>query len=143
GLRARRRARPGGVRGVQCGGRPAPRSYTLILFLELGLIDLIEGDLVGDGPARQPGEPGRPADVAAGALQGAAGVALLEAGGQLVELVGQGAREVDRELDLGPARLEDLGREVLRTNHVVARGHGGALDGVLQLADVAGPPVLE
>ena len=86
-----------------------PTFQTGLLLLELRLVDLVEGDLVGDGAPRQAGEAGGAADVAAGPLEGPAEVALLEGGGQLGELIGQRPGQVDGELVAGPAGLEDLG----------------------------------
>src|SRR3954447_5593470 len=120
-----------------------PTFQTGLLLLELRLVDLVVGDLVGDGAPRQAGEAGGAADVAAGPLEGAAEVALLEGGGQLGELIGQRPGQVDGELVAGRAGLEDLRGEVLRPDHVVPRGHAGPLHGVLQLADVPRPTVLE
>ncbi len=72
-------------------------------------------------------------------LEGAAQVTHLKIRDQLVELVGQGPREIHRKRGLPGNRLRQVGGEVLGKDHPVSRRHHRSLDGVLELADVPWP----
>src|SRR5579884_3514035 len=113
------------------------------LLLEHGFIDVVLGDLAGDTPARKAADSCAAADIAARLLQRLANVLSLEVRGQLMELVRQGTVEVDME---GRGRRdggEQLRRQIGWLNERIGRGHAGALDGVLEFTDVAGPAVVE
>src|SRR5581483_10561611 len=121
------------VRGVLMPSTSLPR--------ELRLVNLVQHDLVRDAPPRQPGDLGRAADVPPRLSQGPAQETLLEGGHRLGHLLGQRPGQIDRERHLRLPRVNDFGRQVLRPNPLVPRGHAGPLDGVLQLADVPRPTV--
>src|SRR5271165_3202507 len=92
----------------QSTGRQAARAtqqqveISASVLLEDGCVDLILSDLGSDAPARKPADAGASADMTAALLEGAGQVALLEIRDQLVELVGEGARDINGKR--GPAR---------------------------------------
>ena len=89
--------------------------------LELLFIDLVLGDFVGDAPARQAGDIGALADVAARLAQCAGDVPFLECRNEFGQLLRQLACEIDLErVFLAFRPTSDVRREVLDANHPVA-----------------------
>src|SRR5262249_21969976 len=121
-------------------GRPSDeRPRSLLVALELALVDLVLGDLVGDAAPRQPADSGALAHLPARLAQGLAQVALLEGGRQLGQLLRQRPAQIDLHRALALAPSQHVGRQVTRLDDPLPRRDAGALDSVLQLADVAGP----
>src|SRR5207302_9499339 len=96
-------------------------------------LDAVLAHLVPDDPLRRPQEPRRLGAVAARALQGIEN--------QILLVLPDRVRE--RRLHRGPRRLRRLqrGRQVVPVHDLAVAGQNGALDGVLQLADVPGPVI--
>lgn len=110
---------------------------------ELGLVDAVVSDFIGDRPAGQPHELSGPADVSARFSQGASQVPFLEGRGEVGDLFGQRTGKVDGYVVALPWSVKDLRWKVFGTNNVFSRSHAGAFDGVFELANVAWPPVLQ
>ncbi len=83
------------------------------------------------------------ADVAARLLERLADVLPLDAVDGFAQHLRQRPVEVDVERRPRRRRRQQFRRQVLHLEHAVARGDAGPFDGVLQLADVARPAVVE
>ena len=98
---------------------------SLLVALELGGIDLVLGDLGGEGAAGDAGDGRRTADVPPRLAQRLAEVALLEGGDHLFQLLRQRPRQIDGERRLAGRPAGQVGGQVLRPDEFVARRNAG------------------
>src|SRR5262249_44920183 len=111
-----------------------------ILLVARG-VDVVLAEFGGNATPRKASDARGTSDMPPSLLQRPSQKALLVLDRQLFQLLGKGPRQVDGEYRLSCYGSPDLARQVVLSDDPLPGRHHCPLDGILQLADVAGPGV--